>query len=172
MNDHHRLHLVCGPVGAGKTSYSHQLAEQSNGIVFSIDQWMAKLFQPDLNPEVDLKTMNPSWFSDRVDRCESMIYETSSYILSAGGVVILDLGFIRQARRDTAYAFASSQNVQAQLHYVTAEQAVRQKRVEQRNAERGQTYAVAITPAMFAFAESMFQAPDGQELASATIVRT
>lgn len=133
---------------------------------------MARLFQPDVSSDVDLKTMNPAWFSDRVDRCESMIYATSAQILSAGGVVILDLGFIRKVRRDTAHDFASRNGFQAQWHYVTAEQAIRQQRVEQRNEQRGPTYAAAVTPRMFAFAEMVFEAPDAEELVSAKFVRT
>lgn len=172
MTTHHRIHMIAGPVGAGKTTYARQLAEQTNGIVFSIDNWMSTLFKPDLSAEVDLKTINPSWFSQRVDRCESLIYETSKEVLSAGGVVILDLGFIRKARRDRAHAFASSKALQAQLHYVTAGQAVRQKRVEQRNLERGPTYAMGVTPAMFDFAEKFFEAPTEYELASAIVVHT
>jgi len=31
---------VCGPIGAGKSTYSGQLAEATAGITFSIDEWM------------------------------------------------------------------------------------------------------------------------------------
>ncbi|MGO4394314.1 AAA family ATPase [Variovorax sp. M-6] len=172
MKNAPRLHLVCGPIGAGKTTYSNQLAEQSGGIVFSIDSWMATLFQPDLGSEFEFKAMNPVWFSDRVDRCESLIYTTGSQILAAGGVVILDLGYIRRTRRDAARAYASSTGVEAQWHHVTAEQAVRQQRVERRNQHRGHTYALGVTPEMFAFAEKFYEAPSEPELASAKVVRT
>ncbi|MDD5113116.1 MAG: AAA family ATPase [Methylobacter sp.] len=172
MNTHSRIHIVAGPVGAGKTTYARQLAEQTNGIVFSIDNWMSSLFKPDLSEDVDLKTMIPAWFAERVDRCESMIYETSKEILATGGVVVLDLGFIRKSRRDKAHDFASSQELQAQLHCVSADKAVRQKRIEQRNLERGPTYAMGVSPAMFEFTEKVFETPTEHELESAIVVRT
>jgi pantothenate kinase-related protein Tda10 len=36
--------LVCGPVGAGKTTYSMALAKEIGAIRFSIDPWMQTLF--------------------------------------------------------------------------------------------------------------------------------
>jgi hypothetical protein len=42
------VHLISGPVGAGKTSYSRKLASEHNAVVFSIDEWMQNLFGGDL----------------------------------------------------------------------------------------------------------------------------
>ncbi len=35
-----RLILVCGPVGAGKTTYSMSLCEEIKAVNFSIDPWL------------------------------------------------------------------------------------------------------------------------------------
>lgn len=143
-----------------------------SAVVFSMDAWMAKLFAPDIAPGTTVQAMNPAWFAERVDRCEAVIYSMAGEVLRCGGSVILDLGFLRRQRRDTAYAFAARHASPAVLHYVTAEPEVRRSRVARRNEQRGQTYVMEITPPMFDFAESVFEAPEAEELASARVVFT
>ncbi|MGE8412051.1 MAG: AAA family ATPase [Pseudomonas sp.] len=170
--EHSAVHLVCGPVGAGKSTYAHELSSGGNAVVFSMDVWMAKLFAPDIASGTTVQTMNPAWFAERVDRCEAVIYSMAAEVLRCGGSVILDLGFLRRQRRDTAYAFAARHGSPAVLHYVTAEAEVRRNRVARRNEQRGQTYTMEVTPQMFDFAESVFEVPQSEELAGARMVFT
>ena len=65
------VHLICGPVGSGKTAYSRKLASEHNAIVFSIDEWMQNLFGGDLPEQAEMAKVDFPWFSERVDRCES-----------------------------------------------------------------------------------------------------
>jgi len=41
------IHLVCGPIGAGKTTYAKDLSKKENTILFSEDDWLRKLFVPE-----------------------------------------------------------------------------------------------------------------------------
>ena len=41
------MHLLCGPTGAGKTTYARELAEAESAVRFSIDEWMSALFWMD-----------------------------------------------------------------------------------------------------------------------------
>jgi predicted kinase len=172
MENLRNIHFVCGPVGAGKSTYSHNLAKELNGIVFSVDDWMTELFMADIPSDAGIKNMNPAWFAERVDRCEAMIWRLSLQVLSVGRVAILDMGFIRKARRDKASERAIAEGITSHLHYVTADIDVRRERVQARNAERGQTYAFGVTPEMFAFAEQMFEPLDESELPGAKVIRT
>jgi len=61
-----KVHIVSGPQGAGKSTYSKKLSEEINGVHFSIDNWMWKLYGADL-PE----PMNFQWIMERVERCEN-----------------------------------------------------------------------------------------------------
>ncbi len=170
MSKQSSINLICGPVGSGKSTYATQLGEQLDAVVFSMDEWMAKLFQPDIPEGTTVNSMTPEWFAERVDRCESMIYAVAEAVLRRGRSVILDLGFIRKARRKKAYDFATNLGIAYTLHYVNTEESVRRMRVDQRNRFGGSTYAFRVTPEMFDFAERMFEAPTSEELGNARIV--
>ena len=45
-----RVHLVFGPVGAGKSTYARALATREKGVRFAVDDWMHELFAPDMTP--------------------------------------------------------------------------------------------------------------------------
>jgi len=106
-----KLVLVCGPVGAGKTSYSLSLCEQINGVRFSIDPWMQTLFAK------DMVSLDYGWLMDRVDRCHEQIWQVSEQILSTGGNVVLDLGFQFKADREAFYKKGQSIGKSVELHY-------------------------------------------------------
>jgi predicted kinase len=157
------VHLVCGPVGSGKTTYSRRLAAENGAVVFSIDEWMQNLFVGDLPAEAGMAKIDFAWFSERVDRCEKQIWVVAEQLLKQGTTVILDLGFIRKNRREKARNTASSLGFASQMHIVHADLETRRARVSVRNSNKGETYALTVTPAMFAFAEKMYEAPDDDE---------
>ena len=41
------VHLIEGPVGAGKSTYASALARRTNGVHIALDEWFAALFSPD-----------------------------------------------------------------------------------------------------------------------------
>ncbi len=42
-----RVHLVEGPVGAGKSTFAASLAARTGGVHIALDAWFARLFSPD-----------------------------------------------------------------------------------------------------------------------------
>ena len=155
-------HIVFGRQGAGKTTYSRQLANSVNAVRFSIDEWMIELFGPDLP-----KSMSLSWVMPRVQRCETRIWSVASQIGKTGGSVVLDLGFMRIDDRRRFAALAEESGMASQLHHVDAPHSIRRARVMARNQERGETFAFEVTPDMFDFMETKFESPTDAELASA-----
>ncbi len=154
-----RLILVCGPTGAGKTTYSIKLSDETGAIRFSIDRWMQTLFAKDMT------SLDYAWMMDRVERCYEQIWDVSSQILGRGGSVILDLGFTTRAQRAGFFDRAASLGLDPEVHYLDATRDVRKKRVEQRNREKNpQLYAFEVTDVMFNFMEPRFEAPDAEEL--------
>lgn len=162
-----KIHIVFGPQGAGKSTYSKQLSKEVNGVHLSIDDWMWKLYGEDLP-----KPMNFKWIMDRVERCEQQIWSTTEKIAGCGCEVILDLGFMKLAKRELFEALAKDQNISTQLHYVHAPHAIRRKRVLERNIEKGETFSFEVTPGMFDFMETEFQKSTEKELMKAIVIDT
>ena len=127
-----RLILVCGPTGAGKTTYSISLSDEIGAIRFSIDQWMQTLFAKDMT------SLDYAWMMDRVGRCYEQIWDVSAQILASKGNVVLDLGFTTKAQRAIFFDRAGHMDLSPEVHYLDAPRDVRKKRVEKRNLEKDQ----------------------------------
>lgn len=162
-----RLLLVCGPSGAGKTTYSISQAREISAVRFSIDPWMQTLFSQ------DMKSLDYSWIVDRVHRCYEQIWEVASQILQLNGNVILDLGFAKKTDRELFTRRAHSIGITAELHYLDLPQEIRRARVEQRNINKDpDLYCFDVTDMMFDFMESGIEAPEPEELENGITVNT
>ncbi len=154
-----RLILVCGPTGAGKTTYSLSLSKEIEAIRFSIDPWMQTLFSKDMT------VIEYSWMIERVMRCYEQIWEVSEQILTFDGHVVLDLGFTTKEQRDIFSSKAKQLNINAEIHYLDAPKDIRQRRIVKRNTEKDPAvYAFDVTDAMFHFMEAKFEVPSQEEL--------
>lgn len=154
------VHLICGPTGAGKTTFARELAAGCNGLRFSIDEWMAALFAADA-PE----PLTFDWAIERVTRCEEMIWQTGLAALAAGRDIVLDLGFDTRGQRDRFRALAAEAGHGVSLHHVMAPREERLARVRRRNEDGSETLAFTVTDGMFDFMESRFEPPAPEEAA-------
>jgi len=158
------LHLIFGPSGAGKTTYAHAFARREKAVAFILDDWMARLFGPDIPQPIEY-----DWMLERVGRCEAQIWSTSAAVLATGASVILDIGLMTKADRARVREIAEGAGLPFQFHYVTASQETRRLRVAERNVVRGENFAIEVTPELFDFIEGVWEAPDEQELTGAVI---
>lgn len=161
------IYLICGPTGAGKTSYAIQLANKNAAIRFTIDEWMTCLFSADMQKSTDL-----DWMLARLNRCERQIWALCQQILKQQMSVVLDLGLAKKVHRDKFRHLATTVNVEPQLHYISADPLLRRQRVKLRNENKDQSYAFEVTDAMFDFMESWFEPPENQELSQSIVVNT
>ncbi len=160
-----RLILVCGPTGAGKTTYALSLSERESAVRFSIDPWMQTLYA------ADMTTLDYSWMIERVNRCYEQIWEVTEQMLNLDGNVVLDLGFTTKAQRQVFADKSSTLGIPAEVHYLSAPADIRKKRVEKRNAEKDpKVYAFEVTDVMFNFMEPRFEIPDKKELEHGCVV--
>lgn len=153
------LHLVAGPIGAGKTTYARKLADRVPGVRFSIDEWMLSLFGADMAAPLD-----PAWIFERVKRCNDRITDTALLLAATGIDPVLDLGFTRMSDRDAIAKAATKEGHEVKLHWSDAPQLERWARVEKRNEERGDTYSFPITRHMFDFMEATVEVPTAEEM--------
>lgn len=161
------IHIVFGPSSAGKSTYARELARREPAVHFAIDDWMARLFAPDMPEPVEF-----AWMMERIERCEGQIWSTAAATLLAGTSVVLDLGLMRKADRARVREIAEAVELPFQFHFVTAPVEVRRARVLERNEVRSETFAMQLTPETFDFAEGVFEAPDDAELHGCLIAET
>ncbi|MBU1378607.1 MAG: ATP-binding protein [Alphaproteobacteria bacterium] len=158
------LHVIFGPSGAGKTTYAHTFARREKAVAFILDEWMGRLFAPDMPDPIEY-----DWMMERVSRSEAQIWSTAAGVLATGTSVIVDLGLMRRADRDRVREIAEATGLPLQFHFVTAHVDIRRARVAERLGVRGDNFSIEVTPAMFDFAEGVFETPDAEELAGAVI---
>lgn len=162
-----RLILVCGPTGAGKTSYSLSLAKEIDAVRFSIDSWMQTLFSKDVT------SLNYTWLLERVYRCYEQIWEVSEQVLSVDGNVILDLGFTTKQQRKYFTKKANKIGITSELHYLDAPVEIRKQRVENRNFNKDPAlYSFEVSETMFNFMETKFEKPDRREMYNGRKINT
>ena len=152
--------MISGLTGAGKSTYAEGLRRDLNGVRFSIDDWNAVLFFPDRDPTSDF-----NWFYERVQRCCAQMRATAEHLLEAGQPAVFDCGFTNLHERTLFYDWADSLGVPVTLHFVDVPKDLRWGRVQQRNAEKGETFALHVTREMFDFMEGIWEAPEASELA-------
>ena len=158
------LNVIFGPCGAGKTTYAHGFARREKAVAFVLDDWMARMFGPDMPEPIAYE-----WMLERVARCEAQIWSVAAGIIGSGGSVILDIGLMRRADRARIREIAEATGLPLRFHFVDAPQAVRRARVAGRNVVRGENFAIEVSPDMFDFIEGVYEPPEPDELAGAVI---
>lgn len=154
-----RVHMVAGGTGAGKTAYATRLASDERGMLFSVDQWMRVLFEPDRDGPPEY-----AWMMERIGRVEEMIWELVIQADEIGRPSILDLGFMEAAHRRAHRRRARRAGLRVHLHLIDLPHELRWERVQQRNAEKGPTFAMHVTREMFMFTDTLWERPEGNEL--------
>ena len=146
------IHLIVGPVGAGKSTYGIALAQRVGGVRLTLDEWMTRLFRPD-RPETDVMP----WYVERAARCVDQIWSVASGLHAAQTPVVLEIGMIRRADREGLYGRVDALGAPFEMHVVDAPRAVRRQRVAQRNAERGDTFSMVVPPEFFELASDLWE---------------
>jgi predicted kinase len=150
--------LVVGCTGAGKTTYARKLADELGALRFSIDEWMMPLFGPDQPTPIRF-----DWMMERVNRCEAMIFMLVQQAAARGVPAVLDLGFTKKEHREKFRSLCADAGLSVAVHFVDVPREVRWQRVQSRNAEQGETYAMQVDRSMFDFMETMWEPPKADE---------
>ena len=88
------VHMICGTLGAGKTTLARRLARETEGVRFSLDEWIMQLFGSEA-PE----PMQYLWWVEHAQRCSLQIWALCRQLLSHDRDVILDFGFPTREHR-------------------------------------------------------------------------
>jgi predicted kinase len=144
--------LIVGSTGAGKTTYARRLADELGAVRFSIDEWMIGLFWADSPQPIEF-----AWTMERVERCEAQIFAMVRQLAARGVPAVLDLGFTTKAHRDKFRALAVEAGLSAAVHFIDVPADERWYRVNRRNKERGETYAMQVDRQIFM--DAMWEPP-------------
>ncbi|HWO10750.1 MAG TPA: AAA family ATPase [Polyangiaceae bacterium] len=147
-----RIHLVLGPVGAGKSTFALELARRHGAVRFTLDEWMAVLFRPD-RPETGLA----QWYVPRAGRCVEQIWAQARALVVSGNGAVLEIGLLQRAARERFYQRVEAAGLGLGIYVLDAPREVRRARVQARNAERGPTYCMIITPEIFELASDAWE---------------
>jgi len=153
-----RIHLVVGPVGAGKSTFALELCRKHGALRFNLDEWMADLFRPD-RPETALV----EWYVERAARCVDQIWQLTARAIDAGTNVVLEIGLIRRRDRERFYSRVDAAGHELVVYALDAPREVRRERVERRNREKGETFSMVVPPQVFEMASDMWEPPDDTE---------
>jgi predicted kinase len=168
---HTLLYFICGSTGAGKTTYSKILARRVGALLFSLDEWMTTLFWVD-SPQPP----RAEWAIERVQRCQTQIWETALKATHLSVPCILDWGFSARAERAKYFSKGKDAGLSVELHVLDIPADQRWRRVQSRNCENSATNLLpfAVTREMFDFVEKMWEAPSAAELieCSGVLVRS
>lgn len=166
------IHLICGPIGAGKTTAAIRLAKEQKAIRFSEDEWLAKLFIPSAPVDLMQQPMEviSAWASRHYPLCRSQIWSVAKQLLQQGTPVVLDGAAANKLERDAIRDKANKLGVSFQLHYICCDSEIRKQRVAERNNKKGDTYSMHVPDKMFNAMEGFFQAPVGAELDDASTI--
>jgi predicted kinase len=164
-----RVHLVLGPVGAGKSTYAAALAGERGAVRLNLDQWMVRLFGPDRPDEGRVV-----WYLERAARAVEQIRAVAVEVAGTGTDVVLEIGLLTRHERDPFYRRISDAGFELTIHVLDAARDVRRRRVEARNRERGSTFCMVVPPDVFERASDLWEPPAAEECAGRDVrfVRT
>lgn len=144
-----QLYLICGFLGAGKTTFSKKLAIDTGAMCFNTDEWVLKLF-------------SPSEYESNWEQCfeaaTNAIWTEIKLCAYNGQSAILDTGFWTYAERNSARKRASAIGMIPILYYVYAPDDILKQRISQRHGKIAQNNIKN-----FDKIKKLFEVPDNSE---------
>jgi predicted kinase len=157
------IHLICGAVGAGKTTYAFDLCDRWSAVHFWMDDWMQTLFSADI-PALPA----PLWVEERLRRCELQMVKMAIECGWRGIPSVLDMGFLRASFRHQVVDDITAAGLGCRLHVLDVSSEERWHRVVIRNTQQGESYRVPVSRALFDLIETIWEPPTPEEMKALT----
>lgn len=153
------LHMVCGKIGAGKSTLTKQLAAAPGTVLISEDAWLAALYPGEIRELPD--------YVRCAGRLKQAMTPHVAALLRAGASVVLDFPANTVASRQWMRGIFEAAGAAHALHFLDVPDAVCKERLRARNASG--THPFETTDEQFELITSHFAAPSPQE--GFTVVR-
>ncbi|KAB0665870.1 AAA family ATPase [Oryzomonas japonica] len=129
------LYLVCGKIGAGKSTLAHRLAANAKTILVSEDDWLSQIYADEIN--------NLSDYVRCTGRFRKALAGHIAALLQAGLSVVLDFPANTPTSRQWAKALFEKADVAHELHYLDAPDETCKARLHERNAASSHPFMVS-----------------------------
>lgn len=118
------VHLICGKICSGKTTYAKDLAGRLPGVILSCDELALLLFDGDLGAKHD----------EVLQKVRQYLLEKAIAVARAGANVILDWGFWSEKDRREITARFENAGIPVKWHYICVSEEIWQRNIQKRNA--------------------------------------
>ncbi len=129
------LHLLCGKIGAGKSTLAHTLADAPGSLLVSEDHWLARLYPGEQNSLED--------YVRNAGRLRAAMEAHLVALLRAGMSLVLDFPANTPASRAWMRGLAEAAGCAHRLHWLDVPDAICLARLRQRNAEGRHEFTVS-----------------------------
>lgn len=147
------LHMVCGKIGAGKSTLTRQLAEAPATVLISEDTWLATLYPDEIHELPD--------YVRCAGRLKKAMAEHVAALLGAGVSVVLDFPANTVANRQWMRGIFEAAGAAHALHFLDVPDEICKARLRARNASG--IHPFETTDAQFDLISSHFAAPSPEE---------
>ena len=116
-------YLICGFLGAGKTTYSQKLSKETGAIHLNPDEWCMKLFSKE--------EYEQNWskcFSETIEH----LWKKAEEYAKNGKSVIFDMGFWTKLSRDEATQRAKDLGFNPAIHFLNVPDEILKQRISAR----------------------------------------
>ncbi|MBQ8481136.1 MAG: AAA family ATPase [Alphaproteobacteria bacterium] len=117
------LYMICGFLGAGKTTFSQKLSAQTNAAHLNPDEWCMKLY-----PQKEYETNWDNCFINTVN----LLWEKTAEYAKQNKSVIFDMGFWNKKNRQNDCKKALKLGFEPVIYYLYAPDEILIKRISQR----------------------------------------
>jgi predicted kinase len=146
------VHLICGFLGSGKTTFSHAVTRQCSAVRLSVDELYLRLFTDGVPTyEVDAGALG---------RLFGALNDHWPQVATAGVDVVLDFGFWSRGLRDEVRERARAIGAATRLYWLRCPDELALARCLQRN---GTTGAFLISAEGFHGLKARFEPPEPAE---------
>lgn len=121
------LHLLCGKIASGKSTFADQLIQSEQGIIISEDQWLARLFSNELSSMQDYVSYS--------DRLRAAMEPHILSLLQNNQTIILDFAANTKKQRAWMRSIIEQANCSHILHFLNVADEVCLERLKERNAK-------------------------------------
>lgn len=144
-----KIFLICGFLGAGKTTISKQLAQQYNAEYMNVDETVLQMFAPE--------QYHKEW-EHCFSGAEKALWLKIQECAKCGKDVVFDVGFWTRKSRDEARLRAKQNGIEPVLYYVYAPDHILKQRISKRTGK-----IAANNIKNFDTIKQMFEPPQSDE---------